>query len=294
MRERLLKAASANPIWCSLVRMTAAASAALLLSALLLAGCICVPPTPGEGGTATPTTGPTITPTPTSTLEPTATPEHTLTPTPTAARTPTPRPTPQPTATPARTPTPQPTPDPTGYGMMERMIFDLTNVERGENGLPPLEWSDGAADAARFQSCCLGENNVFAHETEECGTVAGRLMMFQVFEPGGENIAMMPEAYAYNPANDEPVGVYSQEEVAERTVEGWMNSPGHRANILNGEYTHLGVGICKSGHHFYATQNFLVSRGCGYDGAPCCEEFGGYGCYLPAECDITSMVCRGQ
>ena len=47
-----------------------------------------------------------------------------------------------------------------------------------------------------------------------------------------------------------------QKKLAKNLVDGWMNSPGHRANILHSGFKYLGVGIARSGDSVYATQNF--------------------------------------
>jgi len=239
---------------------------------LLLSGCCCIAPqVPGE---ETPTPVPGVTYAATATV------------------TPAPTPTPRATATPS--PTPAITPPPANYSRIEARVFELTNQERQRAGLSQFAPDDALTNAARWQSCCLAVNNILAHESEQCGSVDGRLMMFGVMQEGAENIGQVPDAPSYYASTWQPTRLYSDDEVASRIVTGWMNSPPHRANILDPRYTHLGVGICKGGergHYFYGTQNFIISSGCGYGGQPCCEEFGGYSCYLPATCDMGTHTC---
>jgi len=241
---------------------------AVAFVSLFLFGCICCVPPPESGAAPTP------------------------------VYTATPAPTPQPTATgtPARTPTPlatpAATPPPAGYSGIEQRVFELTNEQRAGQGLPALSQNSALGNSARWQACCCGEHDILEHNSEECGTVNGRLIMFGVMEQGAENLAQVPDAYRYVAGTMQPVGLYSEEEIAQHVVTGWMNSPPHRANILDARYTDLGVGVCKSGHFYYAAQNFIISGNCGYEGMPCCEEFGGYSCYLPAECDMGGHICR--
>ncbi len=59
----------------------------------------------------------------------------------------------------------------------------------------------------------------------------------------GENIYQFPSRH-------------DQKKLAKNLVDGWMKSPGHRANILHSGFKFLGVGVARSGEHIYATQNF--------------------------------------
>jgi len=197
--------------------MRRVAAAALLC--FFLAGCICtLPPMPE--------------------MTPTPTPIHTPTPTPTPA------------------PTPQVTPPPANYSEIEQKVFNLTNVERVNHSLAPFAQSSGHAGMARYQSCCLASHNILEHESEECGTLEGRMELFALGLPVAENLARVPDARLYYATNGSPYDLYTDDEVAANIVDGWMNSPGHRANILDSDLTTLGVGVCKEGYYFYATQNF--------------------------------------
>ncbi len=237
---------------------------AVAFVSLFLFGCCCLAP-PVPDGLETPTPGPT------------------------ALHTATPRPTPRATATPS--PPPALTPPPADYSGIEAKVFELTNQERQRAGLPQFAPDQQLTNAARWQSCCLAENNILEHESEQCGSVDGRLMLFGVMQEGGENLGQVPDAPSYHAGTMVPTRLYSDEEVAQHIVTGWMNSPPHRANILDPRYTHLGVGVCKGGHYFYGTQNFIISSGCGYGGQPCCEEFGGFSCYAPTVCNMSSHIC---
>jgi uncharacterized protein YkwD len=130
---------------------------------------------------------------------------------------------------------------------MERKIFDLTNQERTSRGLRALEWSDRLATAARDHSADMARRNYFSHDSPEGSTPLDR------FGYGAENIFKMPTG------NVEGVGYVSRnsDDLAKAIVNGWMNSPGHRANILNGQLSTLGVGVAYDGSlYYYATQDF--------------------------------------
>lgn len=77
----------------------------------------------------------------------------------------------------------------------------------------------------------------------------------------------------------------SSEEVENETVVGWMNSPGHRKNILTAQYDEAGVGIAEVKDYFIITQVFITRAECGYFGGQCCEKSGYYPyCYQPLNC----------
>ncbi|OGF26272.1 hypothetical protein A2303_03690 [Candidatus Falkowbacteria bacterium RIFOXYB2_FULL_47_14] len=73
--------------------------------------------------------------------------------------------------------------------------------------------------------------------------------------------------------------------IVSEMTKGWMESPGHRANILNGDYDEAGVGLAYVNGFFIATQVFIKRADCGFKNGPCCEKPGYYPyCYVPLEC----------
>ena len=81
-----------------------------------------------------------------------------------------------------------------------------------------------------------------------------------------------------------------QDKIEEEIVNGWMNSPGHRQNILTSNFNQGGIGVVKINHFFIATQVFIEKVECGYETGACCEKAGYYPyCYVPLEC--VSGVC---
>lgn len=84
---------------------------------------------------------------------------------------------------------------------------------------------------------------------------------------------------------------HSSEEMVSDTVQGWMNSPGHRASILEEEFDESGMGIANVGGYLISTQVFIKRIDCGYKDAECCNnnKYSG-SCYLPLSCE--ESVCK--
>jgi uncharacterized protein YkwD len=117
-----------------------------------------------------------------------------------------------------------------------RQIFDFTNIIRSRHQLKPFEWEDSVAEIAYLHSKDMSENNYFSHTSPTNGEVSDRFLSRDVpFRLAGENIAAK---YIDGVAS----------------VEGWLNSEGHRHNLLHEEFTHLGVGVFQD----YYTQNFMT------------------------------------
>lgn len=114
----------------------------------------------------------------------------------------------------------------------EHQVLALVNQERAAYGLSALEFSDTLADGARLKSKDLHDNRYFDHNSPTYGTPFEMMRSLGItYSYAGENIAM---GYA----------------TPEAVVRAWMNSPGHRANILNANYTALGVGYVKDGGYW--------------------------------------------
>ncbi len=129
---------------------------------------------------------------------------------------------------------------------MEGEILQLINEERSARGLESLRPNSQLREAARQHSKEMNELDYFSHESpvEAYETLPMRLRNAGVAKYGwaGENIAMSTAASA------------------ERFVQMWMNSPGHRANILKPEFEFSGIGVYGSGQSLHATQVFSSSR----------------------------------
>lgn len=122
----------------------------------------------------------------------------------------------------------------------EREIFDLANSVRARLGMKLLEWDDKAASAARKHSEDMALNNYFSHTNLEGKSPFDRMEDVGIkYIMASENIAM-----------GQMDGIYAHET--------WMNSSGHRSNIL-GNCAKLGVGVyIGSGNKIYYTQNFYT------------------------------------
>ena len=119
----------------------------------------------------------------------------------------------------------------------EQEVVRLVNAERAKHGLAALTEDWELSRVARYKSQDMHDNRYFAHNSPTYGTPFRMLRAFGLsYRTAGENIAM---GYAA------PAAV----------VAGWMNSEGHRANILSSAYTKIGVGYVADGH--YWTQQFI-------------------------------------
>jgi uncharacterized protein YkwD len=134
---------------------------------------------------------------------------------------------------------------------LERRIFQLTNEARHKNGLPSLDWDGDLAVKARDKSDDMLQKQYFSHTNPEGKTLKDRFQeekpaTYRTISQIGENI-YMGERLDYS------TDIKTQ---ARLIVDGWMTSPGHRRNILDPRYTHLGVGVAAKGKKCYATQIF--------------------------------------
>ncbi|MCI2255305.1 SafA/ExsA family spore coat assembly protein [Domibacillus sp. PGB-M46] len=119
----------------------------------------------------------------------------------------------------------------------EAEVIRLVNIERQNAGLKPLTQNWELSRVARIKSQDMMKNNYFAHNSPTYGTPFNMMKNFGItYKSAGENIAK---------GQTTPAAV----------MKAWMNSPGHRANILNSNFTQIGVGYEPSGN--YWTQQFI-------------------------------------
>lgn len=119
----------------------------------------------------------------------------------------------------------------------EQEVVRLVNAQRAQNGLKPLAENWELSRVARYKSADMASRRYFSHESPTYGSPYQMMRSFGIsFRSAGENIA------------------YGQRTPA-AVVGAWMNSSGHRANILNSSYTHIGVGYHEAGN--YWTQMFI-------------------------------------
>lgn len=125
----------------------------------------------------------------------------------------------------------------TGISQFESKVIELTNVQRSRNGLPALQADTKLSGVAREKSNDMQTKNYFSHTSPTYGSPFDMMRDFGItYTAAGENIAQ---------------GQRSPDEV----VQAWMNSEGHRKNILSGNFTHIGVGYSQTGN--YWTQMFI-------------------------------------
>jgi uncharacterized protein YkwD/uncharacterized membrane protein required for colicin V production len=120
----------------------------------------------------------------------------------------------------------------------ETQMLDLVNRARVENGLEPLTLDPTIRDVARAYSVTMFQQGYFAHIDQNGATPFDRMRNGgATFRAAGENLALAPTVRIAH--------------------EGLMNSPGHRANILNPRYHRIGIGVADGGMHGKMfTQNF--------------------------------------
>ncbi len=119
----------------------------------------------------------------------------------------------------------------------EKEVVRLVNEIRAQNGLGALTYDWELSRVARYKSQDMKDNKYFSHTSPVYGSPFQMMKSFGItYRSAGENIA---RGYA----------------TPQAVVNGWMNSSGHRANILNASFTRIGVGYVAGGH--YWTQMFI-------------------------------------
>lgn len=147
--------------------------------------------------------------------------------------------------------TPRPSPVPTQQpvqssknGNVQQQILTLVNVERKKANLQPLTLNSQLGQAAQNHTNDMVSKRYFSHTSPSGGTMTSRVNATgYVYSTIGENIA-------------------AGSSTANATMTQWMNSPGHRANILNPKFRELGVGYAPSNdqYRYYWTQVFGSAR----------------------------------
>lgn len=124
---------------------------------------------------------------------------------------------------------------------VEQRVIDLTNRERTKRGLPALKENWQLSRVARYKSVDMRDVGYFSHNSPTYGSPFQMMRDFNLsYRRAAENIA-------------------AGQPTARRVVRGWMNSPGHRKNILNPNLKQIGVGYAKGGSYgHYWTQMFIT------------------------------------
>lgn len=122
----------------------------------------------------------------------------------------------------------------------ENEVIRLVNVERSKRGLAALKTNWQLSRVARYKSQDMINKNYFSHTSPTYGSPFKMMETFGIrFSSAGENIA-------------------SGQKTPAEVMNSWMNSPGHRSNILSASYSEIGVGLAKSSSgKTYWTQMFI-------------------------------------
>jgi len=159
---------------------------------------------------------------------------------------PEPQPAPQPAPQPQPKPEPQPAPQPAPqqepaagqqFSQFQKRVVELVNIERQKEGLKLLSADPLLMKGASAKSQDMVENGYFSHNSPKYGSPFNMMKTFGIsYRYAGENIA-------------------SGQTSPESVVRAWMNSPGHRANIMSSKFNKIGVGYAYttggSYHHFW-------------------------------------------
>lgn len=125
-----------------------------------------------------------------------------------------------------------------GISVVEQAVLDVTNKERQKAGLSPLQVDTKLMNSARQKSADMAKNRYFSHTSPTYGSPFDQMKANGIsYRSAAENIAM-------------------GQRTAAEVVQAWMDSPGHRQNILTAEFTHIGIGYDANGH--YWTQQFIT------------------------------------
>jgi len=131
-------------------------------------------------------------------------------------------------------------PEASSLTSFETEVIRLINLERTNRGIPALTTNWQLSRVARYKAQDMIDNNYFSHTSPTYGSPFTMMQSFGLkFSAAAENIA-----YGYSTPKE--------------VVAGWMNSPGHRENILSRSYTQTGVGAAKKANGtLYWTQMFM-------------------------------------
>ncbi|MGC2401581.1 MAG: CAP domain-containing protein [Acidobacteriaceae bacterium] len=121
-----------------------------------------------------------------------------------------------------------------------QQLLELVNADRAQQGLAALKWDPSLAQAAQAHAQLMSQQGALSHQYSgeaDLETRAGQAGAH--FRSIAENVALAPSPQALE--------------------KEWMNSPPHRANILNPSMTSLGVGLVRQGGNYYGVEDFAAS-----------------------------------
>lgn len=152
---------------------------------------------------------------------------------------------------------------------IERLVHEFTNQQRKIHGLSELSFDLEISEIARAHSLDMANRDYFSHETpeglvpteraEKAGYSCTKIIGIMIYSGIAENIFQGHLFDSYYTVNGSITSYdwSSNEEIAQVTVDGWMDSPGHRKNILTEMFDREGIGVeISKDDKVYITQNF--------------------------------------
>lgn len=128
-----------------------------------------------------------------------------------------------------------------GLTTEEQEVFDLVNKQRTDNGLKALKVDSNLQKVAKEKANDMIKNNYFAHNSPTYGSPFDMMKKFGIsYRSAGENLA--------------------GNSTGKRAVDAWMNSEGHRANILNSSFNYTGVAVVESSKYGRIYVQMFIGR----------------------------------
>lgn len=128
-----------------------------------------------------------------------------------------------------------------GLTTEEQEVFDLVNKQRTDNGLKALKVDSNLQKVAKEKANDMVKNNYFAHNSPTYGSPFDMMKKFGIsYRSAGENLA--------------------GNSTGKRAVDAWMNSEGHRANILNSSFNYTGVAVVESSKYGRIYVQMFIGR----------------------------------
>jgi hypothetical protein len=123
------------------------------------------------------------------------------------------------------------------WSSAERVLFDAANRDRSAQGLSLLQWDNALANAARLHAQRMAQENTISHQ------FPGELPLLKRASQTGAHFNVIAENVAEGPSAS---GIHVQ----------WMNSPPHRANLLDPQLSAVGIAVVQGSDNLYAVEDF--------------------------------------
>ena len=125
---------------------------------------------------------------------------------------------------------------------IENEVVALVNTERAKQHIQGLDIDWELSRVARTKSCDMAKKGYFSHQSPTYGSPFDMMKQFGIkYRGAGENIA-------------------SGQRTPEAVMQSWMNSQGHRENIMNPTFTHIGVGFCEGGQYGTSWTQIFIQK----------------------------------